>query len=107
MFEPTFHKHAKTACGGCQVHVTDRVAFRAVETGVALIEAFRAADPERFGWKDPPYEYEYERLPIDLLAGSSLLREQIQAGDSAADIARSWESPVREFVRVREQFLLY
>jgi uncharacterized protein YbbC (DUF1343 family) len=107
VFEPTFHKHVKTACGGCQVHVTDRIAFRAVETGVALIEAFRAADPDRFGWKEPPYEYEYDRLPIDLLAGSSSLREQIEARTPASDIARSWESPVREFVSVREQFLLY
>ena len=58
---------AKTACGGVQVHVTDRAAFRPVETGVALIEAFRAVDPDRFAWKQPPYEYEYDRLPIDLL----------------------------------------
>ena len=45
LFEPTFHKHAKTPCGGCQIHVTDRIAFRPVETGVALIEAFRDASP--------------------------------------------------------------
>ena len=57
IFEPTFQKHSRTACGGCQVHVTDRQAFRPVETGVALIAAFRAADPDRFKWRDPPYEY--------------------------------------------------
>ena len=43
-FEPVFQKHAKTSCGGCQIHVTDRTVFRPVETGVALIEAFRNAD---------------------------------------------------------------
>jgi len=107
VFEPTFHKHAKTACGGCQVHVIDRAAFRAAETGVALIEAFRAADPERFGWKQPPYEYEYDRLPIDLLAGSSQLREQIEAGVPSAEIARSWEEPVRAFAAIRAKYLLY
>ena len=64
-------------------------------------------DPQRFAWKQPPYEYEYERLPIDLLAGSSALRQQIEAGTSAADIARSWEPAVREFRTIREQFLLY
>ncbi|HEV3140924.1 MAG TPA: DUF1343 domain-containing protein, partial [Vicinamibacterales bacterium] len=107
VFEPTFHKHAKIACGGVQVHVTDRTTFRPVETGVALIEAFRACDPDRFAWKDPPYEYEYERLPIDLLAGSSELREQIEARTPSADIARSWESPVREFAKIRAKFLMY
>ena len=107
VFEPTFHKHAKLACGGCQIHVLDRKTFRAVETGVALIEAFRAAAPDRFEWKKPPYEYEYERMPIDLLSGSSDLREKIDAGVGAADIARAWEPAVREFLKVREKFLLY
>jgi uncharacterized protein YbbC (DUF1343 family) len=107
VFEPTFQKHERTACGGCQVHVTNRGSFRAVETGVALIEAFREADRDRFGWKQPPYEYEYDRMPIDLLAGSSQLREQIEAGAGSADIARSWEEPVRAFGAIRDRFLLY
>ena len=41
---------------------------------------FAPADPERFGWREPPYEYEHEKLPIDILAGSAELREQIEAG---------------------------
>ena len=48
VFEPTFHKHAGTACAGVQVHPTDRTMFRPVETGVALVEAFRASDPDQF-----------------------------------------------------------
>jgi uncharacterized protein YbbC (DUF1343 family) len=107
LFEPTFHKHAHTGCAGCQIHVTDRWTFRPVETGVALIEAFRAAAPDAFGWKPPPYEYEYDKMPIDCLARSSALREQIDAGVSAREIARSWEPAVADFVKVRERFLLY
>ena len=107
LFEPTFHKHAGTRCAGCQVHVLDRRTFRPVEAGVALIEAFRASDPDQFRWKDPPYEYEFERRPIDCLAGSSELREQIEAGMSAQEIARSWEGPVAAFMKLRERFLLY
>ena len=107
MFEPTFHKHAGKASAGCQVHVIDRGTFRPVETGVALIEAFRASDPNQFRWKDPPYEYEYERMPIDLLAGSSALREAIEAGVPAADIVASWQEPVDAFLKLREPFLLY
>jgi uncharacterized protein YbbC (DUF1343 family) len=107
LFEPTFHKHAGKGCGGCQVHVLDRRAFRPVEAGVALIEAFRAADPDLFCWKDPPYEYEHQKIPIDCLAGSSQLREQIDGGMSARDIARSWEPAVSAFLKIRERFLMY
>jgi len=107
VFEPTFHKHAREACGGCQVHVLDRGAFHAVETGVALIEAFRAANPDRFAWKAPPYEYEHDRIPIDVLAGSTELREQIEAGVPAHAIAQSWEPATQAFLRLRERFLLY
>ncbi len=107
VFEPTFHKHAKTACRGCQIHVTDRRTFRPVDTGVALLEAFRAAAPDRFEWRAPPYEYEHDKPPIDILYGSSALREQIEAGTPSADIARGWEKGLRAFRAARERFLLY
>jgi uncharacterized protein YbbC (DUF1343 family) len=107
VFEPTFQKHAKTACAGCQMHVLDRRAFRPVEAGVALIKAFRDAGPSQFAWRQPPYEYEHTKMPIDILAGSSELREQIEAGVSARDIARSWKPSVDAFRQTRERFLLY
>jgi uncharacterized protein YbbC (DUF1343 family) len=107
VIEPTFHKHAHASCGGCQIHVLDRRTFRPVETGVALIAAFRAAAPDRFAWRDPPYEYEHTLLPIDILAGSSTLREQIEAGVPAQEIARSWTEPVDAFRKTRERHLLY
>jgi len=107
VFEPTFQKHAKTTCAGCQMHVLDRNAFRPVEAGVALIKAFRDAGPSQFAWRPPPYEYEHTKMPIDILAGSSELREQIEAGMNARDIARSWTASVDGFLRTRERYLLY
>jgi uncharacterized protein YbbC (DUF1343 family) len=107
VIEPAFHKHARVGCGGCQIHVLDRRQYRPVETGVALVAAFRSADANRFQWRDPPYEYELEKPPIDILSGSPELREAIEAGVSARDIARSWEAGVSEFSRLRERFLLY
>ena len=107
LFEPTFQKHANVGCAGCQIHMTDRWSFRAVETGVALLEAFRASDPATFAWKPPPYEYEYDKMPIDCLAGSSELREQIDAGVPVSTIAASWEPAVSAFLTVRRSFLLY
>ena len=107
VFEPTFQKHARTACGGCQMHVIDRTVFRPVESGVALLAAFRDADPERFRWREPPYEYETEKMPIDILAGSSELREQIETGVSSSHIARSWTPAVDAFAKTRERYLIY
>jgi uncharacterized protein YbbC (DUF1343 family) len=107
VFEPTFHKHAHRSCGGCQIHVLDRAAFRPVESGVALLGAFRAASRGDFAWREPPYEYEREKPPIDILAGSATLREQIEAGVPAREIARSWEPAVEAFEGLRKPFLLY
>jgi uncharacterized protein YbbC (DUF1343 family) len=107
VFEPTFHKHARTTCGGCQIHVLDRSVFRPVEAGVALLGAFRAAGPEHFAWREPPYEYEHEKPPIDILAGSSDLRQQIEAGASIREIATSWRPAVDRFEQLRRSFLAY
>jgi uncharacterized protein YbbC (DUF1343 family) len=107
VFEPTFQKHAKQACGGCQIHVLDRDAFRPVLTGVALIQMFRHAGPSGFNWRQPPYEYEHEKLPFDILAGSDVLRKQIERDVSPIEIAASWRDDERAFAALRKNFLLY
>ena len=106
-FEPTFQKHARRPCGGCQIHVTDRRAFRPVLTAVTVLQAIRGADSARFAWREPPYEYERTKRPIDILAGSDALRLQIDAGAPAAEIAAAWEPDVAAFAALRSRFLLY
>jgi uncharacterized protein YbbC (DUF1343 family) len=106
-FEPTFHKHAGTSCGGCQIHVRDRRAFRPVETGAVLLEAFWQADPEAFAWRDPPYEYETRLKPIDILSGSTMLRVGLERGMDGREIAQRWSHDLQPFLDVRERFLLY
>ena len=106
-FEPTFQKHAGHPCGGCQIHVTDRHAFRPVLTGVAAIAACRETLGDRFGWREPPYEYEHDKMPIDILAGSGTLRGDMEAGRAAADIALDWKAGLAAFEMLRQQFLLY
>jgi len=107
VFEPTFQKHAGQTCGGCQIHVLDRHAFLPVESAVALLIAIRAQNPAKFEWRQPPYEYEHEKLPIDILAGSRALRQQIEAGMPARAIADSWQSGIHEFAKARQPYLLY
>jgi uncharacterized protein YbbC (DUF1343 family) len=107
VFEPTFQKHAREACGGCQIHVTDRRAFLPVLTGVAVMGEFHRAAPDRFAWRQPPYEYVHDRMPIDILAGSDRLRQAIEADVPAREIAREWEATTREFMAIREAYLMY
>jgi uncharacterized protein YbbC (DUF1343 family) len=107
VFEPTFQKHAKQTCGGCQIHVTNRSEFRPVLVGVALIAMFHEVNPERFAWRQPPYEYEHDKMPIDILAGSDTLRHQIESGMDAREIAASWKQDEDTFKKLREPFLMY
>ncbi len=107
VFEPTFHKFAKQTCGGIQSHVLDRRAYRPVLSGAALLVHFYKADPAQFAWRNPPYEYEHDKEPIDILAGSSALRLQVEAGTDPRAIAASWEAGVGEFERLRAKYLLY
>jgi uncharacterized protein YbbC (DUF1343 family) len=107
VFEPTFHKHAKAGCGGVQIHVTDRETFKAVESAVALLAEIRAQNPAKFEWRAPPYEYEPVKLPFDILAGSSELRQQIEAGVPVPAIYASWQPAHERFARNRKPSLLY
>jgi uncharacterized protein YbbC (DUF1343 family) len=107
VFEPTFQKHAKQACGGCQIHVLNRDTVRVVETAVAVMVEIRAQSPTQFAWRQPPYEYEQDKLPFDILAGSSELREQIEAGLPLRSIYESWVPDHERFRATRKPFLLY
>lgn len=107
VFEPTFQKHAKTTCGGCQIHVRDRSAFRPCAVAGALLLEFYAADPERFAWRQPPYEYEHDKLPIDILAGSPALRLQVEGQRPVEEITASWREGESAFAKLREQYLRY
>ncbi len=106
-FMPTFQKHAGQACGGVQMHVTDREVFEPVIAGIAVVKSAFDMYGEQFRWKDPPYEYEYDRNPFDLISGTSKVREAIERGDSLAAIEGSWEAPLAEFKQLRAGFLLY
>ena len=107
VFEPTFQKHARVPCGGCQIHVLDRTTFRPVLTGMAVIDELRTSDPASFGWKPPPYEYEHEKQPMDVIAGSPSFRAAIDAGERAEQIVARTAPTVAKFRELQRPFLLY
>jgi len=107
IFRPTFQKHGGVSCGGVQTHVLDREAFEPVVTGIAMVKTAYDLYGSEFRWKEPPYEYVYDRNPFDVIAGTSSIREGIERGDSLDEIRSSWPERFDEFTRARKQYLLY
>jgi uncharacterized protein YbbC (DUF1343 family) len=106
-FQPTFHKFAGEICGGLQVHVTDRNSFKPVITSIAIISAIHRLYAHDFDWKQPPYEYVFDKLPFDVINGSASVCEQIMSGASIAEIEASWRDPLQSFAELRAEYLLY
>jgi uncharacterized protein YbbC (DUF1343 family) len=104
-FEPTFQKHAGVPCGGAQLHVIDRDAFRPVLTAVTVLSVIRRCWPDVLRWKQPPYEYETVTLPIDILAGGPWLREGIDAGDDPRALLETGRPGVEAFAARVEEYL--
>jgi uncharacterized protein YbbC (DUF1343 family) len=106
-FLPTFQKHTGETCGGVQIHVTDRGAFDPYITGVATVKACYELYKEHFKWKNPPYEYVFDKNPFDVIAGTDQLRAAIERGDSLETIRHSCEAGLTEFGKQRKSYLLY
>jgi uncharacterized protein YbbC (DUF1343 family) len=106
-FTPTFQKHAGELCHGVQLHVLDRRRFPAFLAYLLLVQHARGQDPGRFAWRDPPYEYEHVRLPIDILCGTDRIRKAIEAGASPKRLVPGWRKELAGFRRRRARHLLY
>ncbi len=107
VFQPTFQKHGGVACGGVQIHVTERDTFEPVITGVGMVKTAHDMYPEDFRWKEPPYEYVFDRNPFDVISGTTKTREAIERGSSLDSISEGWQHDLKLFKAVREQYLLY
>jgi len=106
-FLPTFQKYKDEVCGGVFLHITDRKQFKPVITGIALIKTLYELYREEFKWKNPPYEYVYDRNPFDVIAGTTTTREQIENGLNLEKIELSWSDGVELFRETRKKYLLY
>jgi uncharacterized protein YbbC (DUF1343 family) len=100
VFEPTSGKHALTPCQGFQIHVTDRNCFEPYLTSLKLMQAILRCHPDGFDWKPPPYEYEFEKQPIDLILGDGHVRERLEALDDLTAVADEWREDIQAFRRI-------
>jgi uncharacterized protein YbbC (DUF1343 family) len=106
-FEPTSNKWAGHSCKGFQIHVTDPESYSPYILSLSLYQAIYHTYTDRFAYKQPPYEYEYQRLPMDLILGDRHIRSQIEAGEPLPDMISGWEAPVAEYVEKSSQIHLY
>jgi uncharacterized protein YbbC (DUF1343 family) len=107
-FQPAFQKHAGKLCGGAQVHVLNRERFKPFKTGVAILKVVHDIYSNQFAWKQPPYEYEFKKMPIDILAGTDKLRKDIEKGENLYKMEERWQERCHQFQReIRRGYLIY
>ena len=107
VFQPTFQKHAGISCGGVQIHVTDRDVFEPWFAGIAMTKLIHDMYKDEFRWKEPPYEYVYDKNPFDVISGTAKIREAFEKGTDLETINEETKVPLEEFKALREPFLLY
>lgn len=106
-FEPTSNKWCAERCRGFQIHVIDPAIYKPYFITLSLLRAVRYLYADPFQWKAPPYEYEYERLPIDLIIGDTEIRQRIEAFEAMEDIEKSWQPELTAFKEKSKKYYLY
>jgi len=111
-FEPTFHKHVGQLCSGVHIHAEgafyDHEAFRPWRLQALGFKAIRRLYPDYDLWRDFPYEYEFGKLPIDVINGSPRLREWVDdMAASPADLESPTVADERAWIEERQPYLLY
>ncbi|MCK5099553.1 MAG: DUF1343 domain-containing protein, partial [Desulfobacteraceae bacterium] len=106
-FEPVAGKWGGQVCNGFQIHVTDREKFKPYKTSLILLQQIIKLYKKYFKFKEPPYEYEYDRLPMDLILGSKELRKKIGNMENIDKIEQSWQKDLDTFKKTSKEFYLY
>ena len=106
-FRPTFNKWKDCVCRGFQIHVVKRQSYRPVRTSLAILSAIMTLYPQEFQWAHPPYEYVFDKLPIDVIMGDDSIREQLQSGRPVAELEDQWSEQLLRYESARRRFLLY
>ena len=106
-FRPTFNKWKGKACRGFMIHLTDLALYRPYFTSVALLKAILFNHREDLVWKPPPYEYEFEKMPIDLILGDSSLRKALETGVELSEMVEEWQVGIQDFLAWRSPHLIY
>jgi uncharacterized protein YbbC (DUF1343 family) len=105
---PTFHKFSGELCHGLQIHITDLELFKPVETALELFDAIiETSEPDSLIFKMPPYEYEENLMPFDILSGDSGMRETLVLRKDLNIEKERWAHEIEEFRKEFEQISVY
>lgn len=97
-FIPTFQKWQGEYCYGMQIHVTNPRLYQSVYTAASILDSIiKTSQNDSFIFKEPPYEYEYKKMPFDILAGDTTLRESLISGDSLEKQQHKWQEDIEVF----------
>ncbi|MCK5254798.1 MAG: DUF1343 domain-containing protein, partial [Deltaproteobacteria bacterium] len=106
-FQPTFNKWQNEVCGGLQIHVTDSKTYKSYITTLSIIQDIMSLYPGHFAWRKPPYEYEREKMPADIIIGDKSIREEIEQQKDINSIENSWQKELKDFKETAQRFFLY
>ncbi len=105
-FEPVADKWQAETCGGLFLHATDPEAFRPYRTTLVLLRAARELWPQQLAWRQPPFEYETVRPPIDILSGGDAVRAFVD-GELPWSQLDALAAPPADWWQRVHPFLLY
>lgn len=106
-FEPTSNKWQGELCRGFQIHVTDPIKYKPYYSSLKLLQAVFQCYKNDFAWKLPPYEYEFEKYPIDLITGNPAIRSAVENNDSIEEMEKSWESDIDKYSDTSRKYHIY
>lgn len=107
MFEPSSGKWMREACRGFQIHVTDHETFRPYRTTLEILRQVIQTTGDAFQWKLPPYEYEFDKIPIDIIFGHKDLRHWLENGADLDEVEQSWQKDLAGYNKLADKCKLY
>jgi uncharacterized protein YbbC (DUF1343 family) len=106
-FTPTFDKWQGALCHGLEINITDPISHKPYFTTLAILQEVIQAWPGKFSFLPPPYEYEFKKLPIDIIIGNEEIRKGLESGKDLDVMEESWQEGLKNFLIQRRKYLLY
>jgi uncharacterized protein YbbC (DUF1343 family) len=106
-FRPTFNKWKGKLCGGFMIQVLNPIIYRPYRTSLSLLKTIVEAYRDEFAWRKPPYEYDFKRLPIDLIFGDSSIRVTLEQGKNINELLEDCSKELEGFLESRRPYLIY
>ena len=106
-FEPTSGKWQGNVCKGFQIHITSTNEFKPYFSSLILMQLIIKHHKDEFNFKEPPYEYEFEKMPIDLILGSKTLRKKLTRLEDLILLSDQWQKELEKFKSISGKYHLY